>query len=92
MQFTRLPKILFVQLNRFDFDFISMDKKKIYDKLTYPMILNMNHFYHQEFSKINDFFNEEYLKTLDERIVQSISSINQVILSLKSKMLSIKDL
>ena len=72
MKFTRLPKILFVQLNRFDFDNISMNKKKIYDKVTYPEILNMNHFYNQDFTKINDFFNPKYLNTLDERKVKSI--------------------
>lgn len=80
MQFTKLPKILFVQLNRFDFDYISMDKKKIYDKVTYPQILNMNHFFHQDFSKINEIFNSEYLKKLDDRKIQSILNFNQVIL------------
>ena len=87
MQFTKLPKILFVQLNRFEFDYTSMDKKKIYDKVTYPEILNMNYFYHKEFSKINQFFSAEYLKSLNERKIQSILILNQVICMMKSKLL-----
>jgi ubiquitin C-terminal hydrolase len=71
LRFVKLPKILFIQLNRFEYDYISMDKKKIYDKLTYPEILNMNKFFQNEFSKINDFFNPEMLKSLNERKIQN---------------------
>jgi ubiquitin C-terminal hydrolase len=48
-----------------------MDKKKIYDKLTYPEILNMNKFFQNEFTKINDYFNPEMLKSLNERKIQN---------------------
>ena len=71
LKFVKLPKVLFIQLNRFEFDYISMDKKKIYDKLTYPEILNMNKFFYNEFSKISDFFSPDYLKSLNERKIKN---------------------
>lgn len=67
LRFTRLPKILFVQLNRFEFDYNTMDKKKIYDKLTYPEILNMNKFFQHGFEEINNFYTPDLLKILNER-------------------------
>lgn len=40
----RLPKILTLQLQRFDLDYNTMQRKKIDERVTFPLILNMNHF------------------------------------------------
>ena len=40
----KLPKLLFIQLGRFEFDFDTLSRKKIYDLVTFPQVLNMNMF------------------------------------------------
>ena len=42
--FKKLPKVLFIQLCRFDYDYNTFTRKKITDKVTFPEILNMNQF------------------------------------------------
>jgi len=37
-----LPHILMLQLKRFDLDYETMQRKKLNDKVTFPLILNMN--------------------------------------------------
>ena len=44
LSFVNLPKILIVQLNRFEYDFKSDTRRKLFDKVTFPQILNMNIF------------------------------------------------
>ena len=44
LSFENLPKILIVQLNRFEYDFKSDTRRKLFDKVTFPQILNMNIF------------------------------------------------
>jgi len=44
LKFTKLPKILFIQMNRFEYDLYTEGRKKICDRVTFPIILNMNPF------------------------------------------------
>ena len=44
LKFTKLPKILFLQLNRFEYDILTDGRRKICDRVTFPAILNMNPF------------------------------------------------
>ncbi len=43
-KFDKLPKILFFQLGRFEFDYNTFSRKKINDLVTFPLVLNMNIF------------------------------------------------
>lgn len=40
----RLPKILTLQLQRFTLDYRTWQRKKLDERVTFPLILNMNHF------------------------------------------------
>lgn len=42
LKFKSLPKILVLQLKRFDLDMTTMQRMKLNDKVTFPEILNMN--------------------------------------------------
>jgi ubiquitin C-terminal hydrolase len=42
IRFNKFPKILFIQLSRFEFDFQTGDRKKIYDSVSFPLDLNLN--------------------------------------------------
>ena len=44
LKLIKLPKILFLQLNRFEYDALTDGRKKICDRVTFPAILNMNPF------------------------------------------------
>lgn len=44
IKITKLPKILFLQLNRFEFDYMTESRRKICDRITFPLTLNMNTF------------------------------------------------
>jgi ubiquitin carboxyl-terminal hydrolase 47 len=44
LKFTKLPKILFLQMSRFEYDIETEGRKKICDRVTFPLILNMNPF------------------------------------------------
>lgn len=44
LKFSKLPYILALQLKRFDLDCTTMQRKKINDRVTFPMYLNMNLF------------------------------------------------
>lgn len=60
MKFTKLPKILFVSMSRFEYDFTTDDsRKKINDKVTFPLVLNLNN-YMKEYEDI------KYDSTIDE--------------------------
>lgn len=38
----KLPNVLLFQLNRFEYDYVTDSRKKINDKVTFPLILDMN--------------------------------------------------
>ena len=40
----KLPKILTLQLNRFTIDMNTWQRKKLNDRVSFPLLLNMNHF------------------------------------------------
>ena len=42
LKFEKLPKILFIQLGRFYYDFNTQNRKKIHNKIPFPLILNFN--------------------------------------------------
>lgn len=42
--FEKLPKILFIQLGRFYYDYNTEARKKIMEKVNFPLLLNMNKF------------------------------------------------
>lgn len=44
LKFTRFPYMLTLQLKRFDFDYSSMHRIKLNDRMTFPNILNLNKF------------------------------------------------
>jgi ubiquitin carboxyl-terminal hydrolase 47 len=44
LRFTRLTDILTIQLNRFELDYSTFERKKINNRVSYPFILNMNEF------------------------------------------------
>nr|CCA17629.1 conserved hypothetical protein [Albugo laibachii Nc14] len=44
LKFHRLPYLLSLQLKRFDFDYNTMDRIKLHDRVTFPKYLNMNSF------------------------------------------------
>ncbi len=66
LKFERLPKILFLQLNRFEYDYISDSRKKLYDRFTFPKILNLNNFL-QEYDTIKQIYNTEKLIEFERR-------------------------
>jgi ubiquitin carboxyl-terminal hydrolase 47 len=41
---SKISKVLFIQLNRFDYDYSTDSRRKICDRVTFPFILNMNSF------------------------------------------------
>lgn len=66
VKFTKLPKILFLQLNRFEYDIMTDGRKKIGDRLTFPQILNMNLFL-KDYEQIKEEMTAEHLKQLEVR-------------------------
>lgn len=56
IKFIKLPKLLNVVLQRFHFDYFTMTRTKMNDKITFPHILNFNNYfnsYEQIPNKIN---------------------------------------
>ena len=49
LKFKNLPKILVLQLKRFDLDMTTMQRIKLNDKVTFPEILNMNPYISQNY-------------------------------------------
>ena len=47
-KFVKLPKILTLQLIRFTLDMQTFNRKKINDSVSFPLLLNMNHFLDEE--------------------------------------------
>eukprot|EP01124_Arcella_intermedia_P018056 TRINITY_DN2502_c0_g1_i3.p1 TRINITY_DN2502_c0_g1~~TRINITY_DN2502_c0_g1_i3.p1 ORF type:complete len:205 (+),score=48.20 TRINITY_DN2502_c0_g1_i3:132-746(+) len=65
----RLPYILTLHLKRFDFDYMTMEKKKLTNKLTFPEILNLNPFLSDSNQPIESFIEAgEELKDRQEVI------------------------
>ncbi|KAL0592112.1 hypothetical protein ABG067_000765 [Albugo candida] len=48
LKFHRLPYLLSLQLKRFDFDYNTMDRIKLHDRITFPKYLDMNSFLSNE--------------------------------------------
>ncbi|VDM44945.1 unnamed protein product [Toxocara canis] len=46
LRFTQFPYLLTIQLKRFDFDRNTFHRIKLNDKMTFPMLLNLNEFVH----------------------------------------------
>ncbi len=44
LKFTRFPYLLTLQLKRFDFDYSTMHRIKLNDRMTFPRVLNLNKF------------------------------------------------
>ena len=44
LKFTHFPKLLTLQLKRFDLDYTTFQRVKLNDKMTFPKILNLNSF------------------------------------------------
>jgi hypothetical protein len=66
MKFIKFPKILFFQLNRFDYDFNTDSRRKLFDKFSFPRILNLNSF-SEDYDKIKEIYNKDKLKQLEKR-------------------------
>ena len=66
-KFVKLPQILFLQLNRFEYDYLTESRRKICDRVTFPMILDMNDFLLSDFEQINKIYNKEHLNFLEKR-------------------------
>lgn len=56
VKFVKLPKILMLQLTRFTLDFQTFNRKKLNDSVSFPLVLNMNHFLDQEELKDDQIF------------------------------------
>lgn len=44
LKFTRFPYLLTLQLKRFDFDYSTMHRIKLNDRMTFPNVLDLNKF------------------------------------------------
>jgi len=58
-KFSKLPKILFVSMMRFEYDIMTFQRKKINDKVTFPLLLNFNRYLKDHNEIIYDSSNEE---------------------------------
>jgi ubiquitin C-terminal hydrolase len=45
VKFTKFPKVLILHLKRFDLNLQTMTRHKLNDKVTFPLVLNMNPFH-----------------------------------------------
>lgn len=74
-KFFKLPKILSLQLNRFTLDYTTFNRKKLNDRVTFPLILNMNPFLHEEslqdFSKTEELINDNDLIKVNPNVLKS---------------------
>jgi hypothetical protein len=66
LKFTKLPKILFLQLNRFEYDYMTDGRKKICDRVTFPDLLNMNQFM-KDYDEIKELLCQSKLNDLEKR-------------------------
>ena len=80
-KFTEFPKILTLHLNRFDLDYNTFKRKKLNNKMTFPLILNMNKFLkpYEEIVKLNELDpqNNNTVKINDEK-KKSISDFKAI--------------
>lgn len=44
LKFTKFPYLLTMQLKRFDFDYSTMHRIKLNDRMSFPNVLNLNKF------------------------------------------------
>ncbi|XP_075229694.1 ubiquitin carboxyl-terminal hydrolase 47-like [Lycorma delicatula] len=59
LKFTKFPYLLTLHLKRFDFDYNTMHRIKLNDKVTFPEILDLNSFIQQEKDEGSEGFPEE---------------------------------
>eukprot|EP01064_Diplonema_japonicum_P003449 TRINITY_DN1221_c2_g1_i1.p1 TRINITY_DN1221_c2_g1~~TRINITY_DN1221_c2_g1_i1.p1 ORF type:complete len:1383 (+),score=340.81 TRINITY_DN1221_c2_g1_i1:127-4275(+) len=59
LRFKTLPPILTVQMRRFDFDFTTLKREKVYDDVQIPHVLNLSH--HVPSPSLSDFTQLTYL-------------------------------
>lgn len=64
VRFKKTPDILFIQLSRFDFDYLTDCRKKIHDRLTFPKYLNFERFTKLNYDELKNFYDENRLKNL----------------------------
>ncbi len=85
IKFEKLPKVLFLQFNRFEYNFITDSRVKITDKITFPMILNMNLFKSAESAKNQNIENTLPLldKNFFDKKAESKINFNEEILKLE---------
>lgn len=57
---------MFLQLNRFDYDFTTDSRRKLFDRFTFPKILNLNTF-SEDYEKVKEVYNKDKLKELEKR-------------------------
>ena len=53
MHLDKLPRILTLQMQRFTLDMATFNRKKLNNKVSFPPLLNMNHFMDDE--KVSDY-------------------------------------
>lgn len=64
-RFSKTPDVLFLQLNRFDFDFINNSRRKIHDRVTFPDELQLGRFVKNTYSNLSKTtYSDENLKKL----------------------------
>lgn len=61
----KLPRILCFNLNRFAFDYKTLSRVKINEKVTFPLLMNMNPF-------LRDYSNEEIEKLIEDNPVAKV--------------------
>jgi len=75
-KFVKLPQILMLQLQRFTLDMQTFNRKKLNDLVSFPLVLNMNHFLDSETKNQSDLLkkliDENPLKTA-QRILASVN-------------------
>eukprot|EP01117_Protostelium_nocturnum_P015890 TRINITY_DN6199_c0_g2_i2.p1 TRINITY_DN6199_c0_g2~~TRINITY_DN6199_c0_g2_i2.p1 ORF type:complete len:1212 (+),score=538.97 TRINITY_DN6199_c0_g2_i2:118-3753(+) len=73
LKFTSFPYLLTLQLKRFDFDYQSMKRKKLNDKVTFPHILDLNSFLGEDNSNAPEGLEKQF-KELDGMASESDGS------------------
>lgn len=69
IQFTKMPRILFISLSRFEYDYMTDMRKKINDKVNFPLILNFNNYMYEDFNLVKNnfsFSDDEWLSLNQE--------------------------
>jgi len=65
LRFSQLSRIITIQLNRFELDLESFERKKVNNYVSYPFVLDMNKFL-KSFDEIQVEENKELLETISK--------------------------